>query len=216
MSAPEIYSPGLEGVIAGETAVSTIEGGLRYRGYPVTELAEKCCFDEVAYLLLHGDLPNASSSPTFRTRVAAARRLPAPLQGTVPGRAEVDAADGRRCARPSASSPTSTRTWTTTRPRPTCARRSGCSPRFPLAIAEQYRVHKGLQPIKRGAGPRTRRQLPLHAPRQGADPGRGAGLRRVADPVRRARVQRLDIHRPRSRSRRCPICTRASSRPSER
>ena len=49
MSTPtEIYSPGLEGVIAGETAVSTVEGGLRYRGYPVTELAEACQFDEVA------------------------------------------------------------------------------------------------------------------------------------------------------------------------
>jgi citrate synthase len=37
---PEIYSPGLEGVIAGETAISTVTGGLRYRGYPVTVLAE--------------------------------------------------------------------------------------------------------------------------------------------------------------------------------
>ena len=53
MSEP-IYSPGLEGVIAGETAISTIEGGLSYRGYPVGELAEKATFDEVAYLLLYG------------------------------------------------------------------------------------------------------------------------------------------------------------------
>src|SRR6476469_8625396 len=57
MGAPaEVYSPGLEGVIAGETAISTVTGGLRYRGYPVTELAEKATFDEVAYLLLHGEL----------------------------------------------------------------------------------------------------------------------------------------------------------------
>src|ERR1700735_3486965 len=49
MSAPEIYSPGLEGVIAGETAVSTVEGGLRYRGYQVEELCERCSFEEVAY-----------------------------------------------------------------------------------------------------------------------------------------------------------------------
>ena len=39
MSDTEIYSPGLEGVIAGETAISTVEGGLRYRGYPSAELA---------------------------------------------------------------------------------------------------------------------------------------------------------------------------------
>ena len=54
MSTSPAYSPGLEGVVAGETAVSTIEGGLKYRGYSVGELAEHCAFDEVAYLLLYG------------------------------------------------------------------------------------------------------------------------------------------------------------------
>jgi citrate synthase len=80
MSAPtEIYSPGLEGVIAGETALSTIVEGLSYRGYPVTELAEKCNFDEVAYLLLQGELPTQAQLTDFRRRQAAARQLPAPL-----------------------------------------------------------------------------------------------------------------------------------------
>ncbi len=80
MSAPEIYSPGLEGVIAGETAISTITGGLRYRGYPVTELAEKATFDEVAYLLLYGELPNTSQLTDFRKRLAEARRMPDSLR----------------------------------------------------------------------------------------------------------------------------------------
>jgi citrate synthase len=81
MSAPaEIYSPGLEGVLAGETAISTVTGGLRYRGYPVTELAELASFDEVAYLLLHGELPNAQQLAAFEQRVAAARVLPGPLR----------------------------------------------------------------------------------------------------------------------------------------
>jgi len=75
----EIYSPGLEGVIAGETAVSTVSGGLRYRGYPVSELAEKTTFDEVAYLLLYGDLPTAAQLADFQKRVASARWLPTPL-----------------------------------------------------------------------------------------------------------------------------------------
>lgn len=74
-----IYSPGLEGVIAGETAVSTIEGGLRYRGYPVGELVENAGFDEVAFLLLHGDLPNRFQLASFQRRLAAARSLPHPL-----------------------------------------------------------------------------------------------------------------------------------------
>src|SRR5262245_26191106 len=79
MSAPELYSPGLEGVIAGETAISTIVGGLRYRGYPVTELAEKCTFDEVAYLLLHGELPTVTQLADFHLRLAAARQVPPAL-----------------------------------------------------------------------------------------------------------------------------------------
>jgi citrate synthase len=80
MSTTPAYSPGLEGVIAGETAISTIEGGLRYRGYPVGELAEHCIFDEVAYLLLYGELPKAKELAQFQNRVAAARRLPLPLR----------------------------------------------------------------------------------------------------------------------------------------
>jgi len=80
MSAPEIYSPGLEGVIAGETAISTITGGLRYRGYPVTELAEKATFDEVAHLLLHGELPSSSQLKAFQKRLADARIMPDALR----------------------------------------------------------------------------------------------------------------------------------------
>jgi 2-methylcitrate synthase/citrate synthase II len=75
----EIYSPGLEGVIAGETAISTVVDGLRYRGYAVTELAEKATFDEVAYLLLHGELPTRQQLSEFQKSVASARSLPDPL-----------------------------------------------------------------------------------------------------------------------------------------
>jgi 2-methylcitrate synthase/citrate synthase II len=75
----EVYSPGLEGVVAGETAISTVADGLRYRGYPVTELADKATFDEVAYLLLHGELPSVRQLAEFQQRVAAARCLPGPL-----------------------------------------------------------------------------------------------------------------------------------------
>jgi 2-methylcitrate synthase/citrate synthase II len=76
MNAKDDYSPGLEGVIGGETAISTITDGLSYRGYAVPELAEKATFDEVAYLLLHGDLPNAGQLADFRNRVTAAQGLP--------------------------------------------------------------------------------------------------------------------------------------------
>jgi citrate synthase len=75
----EIYSPGLEGVIAGETAISTVTGGLSYRGYPVTELSEKASFDEVAYLLLYAELPTVPQLADFQKRVARSRCLPGPL-----------------------------------------------------------------------------------------------------------------------------------------
>jgi citrate synthase len=76
MSSTEIYSPGLEGVIAGETAISTLAGGLSYRGYPVSELVQVCEFEEVAYLLLYGELPTNSQLDAFKQRLVDASPLP--------------------------------------------------------------------------------------------------------------------------------------------
>ena len=71
-----IYSPGLEGVIAGETAVSTVDEGLHYRGYSIEDLAEHATFEEVAYLLLWGNLPKADELRDFRKRLAEAAHVP--------------------------------------------------------------------------------------------------------------------------------------------
>ena len=52
---------GLEGIIAGNTAIATVgkEGkGLTYRGYSIHDLAEHSTFEEVAYLLLYNRLPS--------------------------------------------------------------------------------------------------------------------------------------------------------------
>src|SRR6516225_1209968 len=62
----EQYFPGLEGVIDGETAISTITGGLEYRGYGISQLAEGSTFPEVAYLLLYGNLPNEEQLADFK------------------------------------------------------------------------------------------------------------------------------------------------------
>jgi citrate synthase len=70
-----IYRPGLEGIIAGETAISTIEGGLRYRGFPIEQLADEATFDEVAYLIIHGSLPSQSELSAFRGRLMEAATL---------------------------------------------------------------------------------------------------------------------------------------------
>jgi len=70
---------GLAGVVVGNTSVCTVgkEGNsLLYRGYAVNDLAEQACFEEVAYLLLYGDLPTASQLTGYRARIAAQRGIP--------------------------------------------------------------------------------------------------------------------------------------------
>lgn len=146
MSASETYSPGLEGVIGGETAISTITEGLRYRGYPVTELAERATFDEVAYLLLHGDLPKTRELTDFKARVAAARRLPEPLNAllaalpratqpmdavrtavSVLSHFDPDVADSSRAAN--------------------IRKAERLLGQIPVAVADQFRYSKGLAPV---------------------------------------------------------------------
>lgn len=82
------YSPGLEGVIGGETAICSIsDEGLAYRGYPIAELAAQCAFEEVAYLLLRGELPNSSQLTDFQAQLIASRPLApelAALVGAIP------------------------------------------------------------------------------------------------------------------------------------
>jgi 2-methylcitrate synthase/citrate synthase II len=60
---------GLAGVIADDTAISKVMpeiNSLTYRGYKVQDLATQCRFEEVAYLIWHGELPTASELSTFK------------------------------------------------------------------------------------------------------------------------------------------------------
>jgi len=82
MSAPA-YSPGLEGVVAGQTAISTVgkeHVGLTYRGYSINDLAAEATFEEVAHLLLYGHLPGTVELDAFRTRLVTRRCLPPGLK----------------------------------------------------------------------------------------------------------------------------------------
>jgi citrate synthase len=73
------FAKGLAGIVAGQTAICSLAGTLRYRGYDIEPLARAGDFEEVAWLLLRGDLPTAGQLAGFRERVAeAARHLPAP------------------------------------------------------------------------------------------------------------------------------------------
>jgi 2-methylcitrate synthase len=74
---------GLRGVIAGQTSIATVgkEGrGLTYRGYEIGELADRANFEEVAYLLMYGKLPNVAELEAYRARLKDLRDLPAALK----------------------------------------------------------------------------------------------------------------------------------------
>jgi 2-methylcitrate synthase/citrate synthase II len=75
------YSPGLAGVIAGESAICQVDpnAGLTYRGYDAHDLARLASFEEVAWLLLHGELPSEAESEQIREELASERKLPDPI-----------------------------------------------------------------------------------------------------------------------------------------
>ncbi|REL35792.1 bifunctional 2-methylcitrate synthase/citrate synthase [Thalassotalea euphylliae] len=74
---------GLRGQSAGETALCTVGksgSGLTYRGYDIKDLAANAQFEEVAYLLLYGKLPNQTELTAYKIRLKGMRGLPAPLK----------------------------------------------------------------------------------------------------------------------------------------
>ncbi|MEI9968979.1 MAG: 2-methylcitrate synthase [Terracidiphilus sp.] len=76
-------SVALSGTPAGETAICTVgQSGndLHYRGYDIADLAEHCEFDEVAYLLIHGKLPNAAELAAYKARLLSLREFPAEVK----------------------------------------------------------------------------------------------------------------------------------------
>lgn len=74
---------GLRGQVAGKTALSTVgqEGsGLTYRGYDIKDLAAQCEFEEVAYLILKGKLPNTQELAEYKSKLKGLRALPQALK----------------------------------------------------------------------------------------------------------------------------------------
>jgi len=76
-------SVALSGVVAGNTALSTVGksgNDLHYRGYDIMDLAAKASFEEVAYLLIYGSLPTISQLATYQNLLLSQRGLPIALQ----------------------------------------------------------------------------------------------------------------------------------------
>ncbi len=83
MSEVKKTAAGLVDVQAGSTAICTVGKagtGLNYRGYAIEDLARQAAFEEVAYLLLYGELPTQTQLQAYREKLAARRDLPVPLR----------------------------------------------------------------------------------------------------------------------------------------
>lgn len=81
--AKQLSGAGLRGQVAGKTALSTVGvsgSGLTYRGYDVKDLANNCQFEEVAYLILKGKLPNQQELSAYKKTLQSLRSLPQPLK----------------------------------------------------------------------------------------------------------------------------------------
>jgi citrate synthase len=79
---------GLEGIVAAESRicfVDGVKGRLIYQGYDIHDLAEHARFEEVAYLLWHGDLPTRAQLDALNTELVAARALPEPVMKLLRG-----------------------------------------------------------------------------------------------------------------------------------
>ena len=207
--AEEIYSPGLEGVIAGETAISTVTGGLSYRGYSIEDLARHGTFEEVAYLLLYGELPAAEQLDDFRKRLKAASQVPRPI---IDALRQIPAATSAMDVLRSAASLLAH--WdpdvNDNSHEANVRKAERLLAQLPVVMAARHRLEAGQGAGAGGERPVAGRELLVHAVsrRSVARPRQGDG--RVADSVCRARVQRVDVHRPRDRLDACPTCTRRS------
>jgi 2-methylcitrate synthase len=76
-------SVALSGVPAGNTALCTVGrtgNDLHYRGYDILDIAERCEFEEIAFLLVHGKLPNRAELDGYKRKLRALRGVPAPVQ----------------------------------------------------------------------------------------------------------------------------------------
>lgn len=84
--AKKLGGAGLRGQVAGETALCTVGktgAGLTYRGYDIKELADNAQFEEVAYLLLRGKLPNQQELADYKQKLSGLRELSEALKAVL-------------------------------------------------------------------------------------------------------------------------------------
>ena len=186
MPEPRPYSPGLEGVVAGETSLGYVDGErgrLLYRGYRIGDLVDRGTYPAVANLLWTGEWDPAHRLPTAPVPgpvMAVLRALPATTKPMDALRTAVSA-------------------WGATQelPWPPTAEQARALTSFsPSALAAFARLRAGEEPIEPDPLARPRRGLPLPAHGRAAGPRHRACARRLLHRRCGARLQRIDVHGP--------------------
>ena len=140
------FSPGLEGVVAAETAVSEVDGAngrLIYRGgYLIEDLVPVTTYEEVAYLLWHGELPNEQDLDALRQQMAGARKLKDSARKTLmamdPSTDPMDVL--RTVVSAQGASPSLTR--------PSLEEAVALTAVFPTIVGMAYRRRQGKEPVE--------------------------------------------------------------------
>ncbi len=144
------YRPGLEGVVAAETALSQVDGQngrLVIAGYQLEDIAARAMFEEVCFLLWHGQLPNSTELEMFRSTMADFRVLPSATHALLEQAAhhKVNPMDALRMA-----AATFDLDLGEGQEIDDLTRAKAITARVPPAIATYWRYLQGLEPI----GPR--------------------------------------------------------------
>jgi citrate synthase len=136
---------GLEGVVAATTAISKVDGTagrLIYRGYDIHDLARNTFFEEIAYLLWFGHLPNRQEFNDLSAKLVAQRTIPAiVMQALRALPAKTDPLDALR---------TAVSTWgaLSISGLPTIEQSIAITARFPLFLAAFHRLRNGREPLE--------------------------------------------------------------------
>ncbi len=195
-------SVALSGIAAGTTALCTVGrsgNDLHYRGYDILDIAEQCEFEEIAHLLVHERLPTRTELAAYKKKLRSLRGLPAPVKTTLE---QISASahpmdvlrTGCSAARRGGSGEGRSQHHRSTRHR-----------RPPDGFARlDAALLASLQPRQAPHRGRDRRRFdrwsfPAPAARQAGKAAVGEIHAHLAESLRRARIQRLDVRR----SRRC-------------
>ena len=140
------FSPGLEGVVAAETAISEVDGAngrLIYRGgYLIEDLVPVVSYEEVAFLLWHGELPNEKQLDALRHELAERRNLNEAARGTLNSMDR--AVDPMDTLRTVVSAQGASRTLN----KPTLEEAVALTAVFPTVIGAAERRRQGKEPIE--------------------------------------------------------------------